>query len=168
MKHLKPLLVVIAVSLAFTGFSQELPRHVFSAGGGYYETAVIEASWTIGQAGPLATTYHPAIILSSGFQQLDDLPVSVTEINEEGEFLVYPNPCSDYVQLNATFELPTGVSYTLYDFSGKALISEKLSGENSYQEVIDLSNLPPGMYNLMIITASGTDKQFKSIKLIRM
>ena len=168
MKHFKPLLVVIAVSLAITGFSQELPRHVTSAGGGHYETVAIHASWTIGQAEPLATTYQPTLILSSGFQQLDDLPVSVTEINEEGEFLVYPNPCSDHVQLNVKFGLPTGVSYTLYDFSGKALISKKLSGESSYQEHIDLSNLPPGMYNLMLTTASGADKQMKSIKLIRM
>ena len=167
MKHLKPLFMVIAVSLTFTGFSQELPRHVFSSGGGNYESVAMHASWTIGQAEPVATTSQPTVILSSGFQQFDDQLVSVKEINEESEFLVYPNPCSDYVKLDATFELPTGMCYTLYDFSGRALLSKELSGQSSYQEVIDLSNLPPGMYNLMISNTSGVDKTYKSIKLIR-
>ncbi|MEA1897367.1 MAG: hypothetical protein U9N53_06850, partial [Bacteroidota bacterium] len=134
MKHLKLLLVVIAVLLAFTGYSQELPRHVFSSGGGDYESVVMHASWTIGQAEPVATTSQPTVILSSGFQQFDDQLVSVKERSEENEFLVYPNPCSDYVHLQMEFDQVTEITYTMYDFSGKALFSKDLSGHHSYQE----------------------------------
>ena len=159
--------MVIAVSLTFTGFSQEIPRHVFCSGGDNYETAAVQLSWTIGQAEPEATSYQPTVILSSGFQQFDDTPVTVMEINEESEFLVYPNPCNDYVRFYAKFELPTGICYTLYDFSGKKLLRKELSGQSSYQEVIDLNNLPPGIYNLMMTYTNGVDKSYKSIKLIR-
>ena len=167
MKHLKPLLVVIAVLLTFAGFSQELPRHVFSSGGGNYESVVMHVSWTIGQAEPVATTFQPTVILSSGFQQFDDQLVSVKERSEENEFLVYPNPCSDYVHLQMEFNQATEITYTLYDFSGKALFGKELSGHHSYREHIDLGELAPGMYNLMITNTNGVDKQIKSIKLIR-
>ena len=167
MKHLKPLLVVIAVLLTFTGYSQELPRHVFSSGGGDYESAAMHASWTIGQAEPVATTSQPSVILCPGSQQFDDQMVSVKENFEENEFLVYPNPCGDYVHLQMEFNQATEITYTLYDFSGKALFSKELSGHHSYREHIDLGELAPGMYNLMITNSSGVDKQIKSIKLIR-
>ena len=159
--------MVIVVSLTFTGFSQELPRHVFSSGGDNYATASVQLSWTIGQGEPEATTYQPGVILSSGFQQFDDMLISVEEISREQDILLYPNPCKDFVRVNAEFEQSTEVVYTLYDFSGKALFSKKLSGQSSYQEEIDLSNLPAGMYNVMLSIGSGADMQHQSIKLIR-
>ena len=168
MKHLKLLLIVIAVSLAYTGTSQELSRHVFSAGGGNYQTGAIHVSWTIGQAEPVATSYQPTVILSAGFQQFDDQLVSVEEVNVESNFQLYPNPCSDNIRLDVQFEQSSGLSYRLYDFSGKMLISKEIPGQaTSFQEVIDLSDLAPGMYNLMVITENGTTTSFKSIKLIR-
>ncbi|MCD4789097.1 MAG: T9SS type A sorting domain-containing protein [Bacteroidales bacterium] len=168
MKHLKLLLIVIAVSLAYTGTSQELSRHVFSAGGGNYESADMHVSWTIGQAEPVATSYQPTVIISAGFQQFDDQLVSVDEVSRENNFLVYPNPCSDFIRLDIQFEQSSSLSYRLYDFIGKMLINKKIPGQaTSYQEVIDLSDLAPGIYNLMVITESSTTTSIKSIKLIR-
>ncbi len=168
MKHLKLLLIVIAVSLAYTGTSQELSRHVFSAGGGNYQSAAMHVSWTIGQADPVATSYQPTVILSAGFQQFDDLLVSVEEVNMESIFQVYPNPCSDNIRLDVQFEQSSSLSYRLYDFSGKMLISKKIPGQATiFQEVIDLSDLAPGMYNLMVIIENANTKSYESIKLIR-
>ncbi len=167
MKHLKPLLMVIAVSLTFTGISQELPRHVFSSGGDNYSTASVQLSWTIGQAEPVATTYQPIVILSSGFQQFDDQLVSVREVGKDHKILLYPNPCKDFVRLELSFEQDTEVCYSLYDFSGRTLFQQKLSGQDSYQESIDLSDLPSGIYNLMLNIGSGNDRELKSFKLIR-
>ena len=159
--------MVIAVSLTITGFSQELPRHVFCSGGDSYEAAAVQLSWTIGQAEPLATTFHPGAILGSGFQQFDDQLVSVREINEDHAILLYPNPCHGQSWLKADFNQTTLICYTLYDFSGKALLSNELSGQLSYQEAIDLSNFPPGIYNLMLTMESGNRKYVESIKVIR-
>ena len=168
MKHLKLLLIVIAISLAYTGTSQELSRHVFSSGGGNYQTGAMHVSWTIGQAEPVATSYQPTVILSAGFQQFDNQLVSVQEVNVERFFQLYPNPCSDNIRLDVQFEQSSSLSYRLYDFSGKMLISKEIPGQaTSFQEVIDLSDLAPGMYNLMVITENGTTTSFKSIKLIR-
>ena len=168
MKHLKLLLIVIAVSLAYTGTSQELSRHVFSAGGGNYQSGAIHVSWTIGQAEPVATSYQPTVIISAGFQQFDDQMVSVEEVNVESNFLVYPNPCSEYIRLDVQFEQSSSLSYKLYDFSGKMLLSKEMPVQaTSFQEVIDLSDLAPGMYNLMVIIDNGNTTSYESIKLIR-
>ena len=159
--------MVIAVSLAFTGRSQEMPRHVFCSGGGSYQAAAIHASWTIGQAEPLATHYQPTVILGSGFQQFDDQPVSVREINRENVFLVYPNPCIDRVYLSADLENPAAVTLIIYDFSGKAVLNKSLPEQRTCREIIELGDLSPGMYNLMILQQSETEKRIESIKLIR-
>jgi len=161
------LFMVIAVSLMYTGYSQELPRHVFSSGGNNYATGAVQLSWTIGQAEPLATTQQPIVILSSGFQQFDDMLVSVREISEDHEILLYPNPCKDFAKLQMKFEQSTVICYTLYDFSGRALLSQKLSGQDSYMETISFDGLSPGIYNLMLTIESGENRETKSFKLIR-
>lgn len=160
--------MLIAVSIAGTALAQELPRHVFAAGGGNYESATVQASWTIGQSSPVATIVQAGMILNPGFQQFDDQLVSVTEIPQEGKFLVYPNPCSDFVQLDIQLEHAADLQYKLYDFSGKALLSKEIpSRVTSYQEVIDLSHLAPGMYHLIVVTISGNTASNESITIIR-
>jgi hypothetical protein len=168
MKQLKPLLIVIAVSLAFQCNAQDLSRLVFCAGGGSYQSGAMHLSWTIGQGQPVATSYQPTVILSPGFQQFDDQLVSVKEVNQDIEFQVYPNPFSSYVYLDVQLDQPSGMNYKLYDFSGKMLVNKEIpSRATSYQEVIDLSHLAPGMYNLTVVTEGETTSSVKSIKLIK-
>jgi hypothetical protein len=169
MKNVKLLLSAIAVSLALTATSQELPRHVFCTGGGHYQSAVMQVSWTIGQAEPVATTSQPTVIFCPGFQQYDDQAVSIQEIGNPGEFLVYPNPCRDFVILDVRLDAQSSLSYRLYDFSGKLLLSNAFSlYSDHFHEVIRLGDLPRGIYNLQLTAeAAGAEKYQKSIKLIR-
>lgn len=160
--------MLIAVMLAGTCIAQELPRHVFAAGGGSFQSGAMHASWTIGQSSPVASAAQPGLILCPGFQQFDDQMVSVAELSSENNLLVYPNPCGDFAHLNFQSEQNTDLQYYLYDISGKTLLSKEAhSGATGYQEVIDLSHLPPGMYHLMVITTSGNETNKESITLIR-
>jgi hypothetical protein len=167
MKHFKPFLMVMVVSLVLTGYSQELPRHVFCTGGDHHKTAVVELSWTIGQAEPEATTYQPNVILCSGFQQQDDMLVSVSDISDEQDVMFYPNPCTEQGILELTFRSATDACYTLYDLHGRALISSKLQNKSFYRERIDLVQLPPGIYNLYVSKRENGSEPIRSIKIIR-
>jgi hypothetical protein len=167
MKHLKPFLMVMVVSLVLTGYSQELPRHVFCTGGDHHKTAVVELSWTIGQAEPQATTYQPNVILCSGFQQHDDMLVSIEDKLDEHDILFYPNPCQQEGILELTFESSTNVNYVLYDLHGRALIRKKLQNSSNYKERIDLAQLPPGIYNLIVMKGENKSDPVRSIKIIR-
>ncbi|MEE4257346.1 MAG: T9SS type A sorting domain-containing protein [Bacteroidales bacterium] len=168
MKHLKPMmLLVIVVSCSLAGFSQELPRHVFCSGGDHYQTATVQLSWTIGQDEPLAANHQPTVILCSGFQQFDDQLVSVRETEDDHQITLYPNPCKDFVRLDASFDQNTSIAYTLYDLHGRALQKDRFSNKKLYREEISLSEFSPGIYNLMIIIGDGENAQLKSIKIIR-
>jgi len=168
MKQFKPmLLLVIIVSCVLAGFSQEMPRHVFCAGGGNYETATVQLSWTIGQDQPLATTHDPIVILCSGFQQFDDQLVSVREEIPEHQITLYPNPCIDFVRLEASFDQNTPMAFTLFDLHGRALLKDRFSDKKSYHEEIKLGGISPGIYNLVFIIGTGENAQTKSIKIIR-
>jgi hypothetical protein len=167
MKHFKPFLMVMVVSLVLTGYSQELPRHVFCTGGDHHKTAVVELSWTIGQGEPEATTYHPNVILCSGFQQQDDMLVSVEDIRDEHCILFYPNPSPGQGILELSFETPTEVNYVLYDLHGRALISKKLQNSSNYRENIDLYHLSPGIYNLFVTKGGNASDPVRSIKIFR-
>ena len=168
MKQLKLLLFLMTVSLAHTSSAQMLPRHVFCSGGGNFESAAIHVSWTIGQAEPVATFYEPTIIFSAGFQQFDDQPVMLQEMSGKSEIMVYPNPCNDFVCLDFQSEKSARLSYKLYDFSGKILINKDIPGQASrIQELIELTDLAPGMYNLMVVTENDNIKSYESFKLIR-
>ena len=169
MKNFKPFIVVIAIFMALSAYTQEMPRHVYSAGGGNYESAVMHVSWTIGQAEPLTTTYKPTVILGSGFQQQDDIPVFVKEVEQEAKLLLYPNPCNDLVRLDIEMEEEiSSISWSLFDFSGKLIINKEVSvNARQLSELINLGALPPGVYNLRIVYYRGDEAASESIKLIR-
>ena len=168
MKHMKLLLMLIAITLAGSALSQEMPRHVFAAGGGNFESSAMHVSWTIGQSSPVETSSGAGIIFSPGFQQFDDQMVSVKENSIEGSFLVFPNPCTEFVQIDIELERTATIDYILYDFSGKMLLNKEIpTRATNHQEVIDLHDLAPGMYNLMLQINNGSTISQESIKLIK-
>ncbi len=168
MKHSKSLIVVIAVLFTCVAYAQEMPRHAFSAGGGNYESVVIHVSWTIGQAEAVATSYEPEVILSPGFQQYDDFTVSLPEIEQESSIQVYPNPCSKFVHLNIESGQSAVLSYRLCDYCGRTLVVKAFpQNATSINEIIDLSKMAPGLYNLMVIMEDDNTISYESIKLIR-
>jgi hypothetical protein len=167
MKRVKPLLLVMVVTLTLTGYSQELSRHVFCTAGDHHKTAVVELAWTIGQAEPEATTFHPTVILCSGFQQQDDMLVSVEETEDGQEILFYPNPCSGQAFMKISLKTASDVTYTMYDLHGRIVLNGELQGQSYYYKHLDLGDLPPGIYNLFISYGSDQSNPIKSLKIIK-
>lgn len=159
--------MVMVVSLALTGYSQELSRHVFCTAGDHHKTAVVELAWTIGQAEPGATTFHPTLILCSGFQQQDDMLVSVKETEDGQQALFYPNPCTGQAFLELSLKTATDVSYTMYDLHGRVVINGELQGQAYYSKQLDLGDLPPGIYNLIILHSKDRSELIRSLKIIK-
>jgi hypothetical protein len=72
---------------------------------------------------------------------------SVKEINTEGT-LCYPNPCSSYATIDFTTNNSDNVRITLSGVDGKPvqLIADELMSAGQQKIVIDVSNLPTGIY----------------------
>jgi hypothetical protein len=84
--------------------------------------------------------------------------VGVTEFKNNNLFSVYPNPAKNQLNIKADVLLLNS-NYTIYDYTGKLVLSGKLTSENS---IIELNNLSQGIY---LLTVGDNKKQtFKIVK----
>lgn len=161
------LLSVIAVSLLQPCQAQTMPRHTVSAGSGNFESSLLQVSWSIGQSEPIESVTQPTVILHGGFQQYDAVPVSVPEPYREEDILIYPNPCHDYIILNAKLREPSVLSYQIHDIRARSLISgAEQAASGTFIKKIDLSKLLPGIYHLQISVRENSMPKMHSLKII--
>ena len=80
--------------------------------------------------------------------------------NKGGSISIIPNPASDKVQISVPNDAFSDILITLYDLSGRQVLSQKSNAANTN---IDLSNLAKGVY-LMEVQA---DKVMYKEKVVR-
>ena len=80
------------------------------------------------------------------------------EENTNTNFEFYPNPTTHQIAINVEKQL-LGSVYTIYDYTGKSILSGKILSE---QSVIDLVDLSKGIYLLSI--GENLERTFKVIK----
>ena len=95
-------------------------------------------------------------------QEITDLYTSstlgISEVSQSNLFSVYPNPANSHINVKADAKL-LGSVYTIYDNTGKVILSGKINSENT---VIELGNLSEGIYLFNI--GVNTKNTFKIIK----
>jgi hypothetical protein len=84
--------------------------------------------------------------------------VGINEFTQDNLFSVYPNPAKSQINVKADAKL-LGTIYTVYDNSGKLVLSGKINSENT---VIDLGNLSGGIY--LFSVGENMKQTFKVIK----
>jgi minor extracellular serine protease Vpr len=87
---------------------------------------------------------------SSESAVMNTSPTSISNIENQTGISIYPNPASQ--QLNIKFDNSfKNLSYTIYDNSGKIVLSDKLNNINKGDiKTINLGNLPNGIYNVKL------------------
>lgn len=102
--------------------------------------------------------------MAEGVQQPYEISV-VTTIEDGVDALpgisVYPNPTNNHLSLRMEELEIKGLSYQLYDMTGKLLEGEKIT---SSQSRINMENIAPGTYILKVIHKGKQLKTFKVIK----
>lgn len=78
--------------------------------------------------------------------------------NTHTNFEFYPNPTTHQITINVEKQL-LGSVYTIYDYTGKSILTGKILSE---QSVIDLGDLSKGIYLLSI--GENLERRFKVIK----
>ena len=78
--------------------------------------------------------------------------------NTHTNFEFYPNPTTHQITINVEKQL-LGSVYTIYDYTGKSILTGKILSE---QSVIDLGDLSKGIYLLSI--GENLERKFKLIK----
>lgn len=93
---------------------------------------------------------------------IDDFNNRISKIN------IYPNPATDVLNIKFTnltyFELENGIfNLVVLDMLGRAQISKQLSGAD-FENGLSISNLPTGVYVIVISNNNGFSKSLKFIK----
>ena len=105
------------------------------------------------------------ISLSDSILARDTVPVGVAEtINQPASNVhVYPNPFTDYLNIDFGGQISGVVSTEVWDLSGKRIYAKSFINGTSNHLQIDPAINTPGFY-LMKVTANGEEHYFKLVK----
>lgn len=85
------------------------------------------------------------------------------EINENDFIRVYPNPTSNFINIELNNIIYSDIKLEIYDITGRIVILQKFVYRNKYE--LDISKLSTGIYLLNISTDDG--ENIKSEKIIK-
>ena len=148
------LLILPLLFFGSVGFGQE----VVATQGDSYTNSSGSIDFTIGEV-VINTGSDGSNDLTQGFHQTNWNFVSIEDHVPSYEAIIFPNPTSEVLNIRtSTFE---NVTYTLYDARGKLVIQDKLS---SVKTLIQVSQLAPGAYSLILNNDTQNLKTFQLIK----
>lgn len=141
---------------------QSLAPEVISSAGNYYDNGTVSLSWTLGES-VTETVTDGNTILTQGFQQSRYDIVAVENIEQNLNISLYPNPTSQY--LNLDWEIPgeNSIIVELVDMTGKTLVSKSYK-ETKSQKQINLSTYPAAEYFVKVSSGSNILKTYKVTK----
>ncbi len=154
----KILLLTFVISSFYLGTNAQ---EVIATSGDYSETTIGSLSWTIGE--PIIENVSGTNnILTQGFHQSK---LTVTTINEipglEMNITVYPNPASDYLNVEVKTDQQKEFQINLFDLNGKLIMQKDFS---SGKETLDMQNYHPAIY---ILKVSTNNKEIKTYKIVK-
>ena len=149
------LTAILSVPLFVT--AQSTSPDVISSAGDHYVGTNTQWSWTIGE--PVIQTYSGSnAMLSQGLHQPSLIITGIEDKKAGAAFKVYPNPAGEMINIESSNKGAT-YSVTLYDLSGKLLLSETANAGTS---TINFSGYANGTYVLNL-----TDEQSQIIKTVK-
>ena len=161
MRHKKlKLSAVLLLGLGLTGLQAQ---ESVNTTGGNASGSGGSASYSVGQI-TYQTNTGTSGSVAEGVQKPYEISVETGIEEAKGINLLvsaYPNPTTDFLQLQVESEKLKDLSYQLYDMNGKLLQNKELTKPKTQ---IDMSSLVPATYLVRVIAESKSIKEFKIIK----
>jgi len=88
--------------------------------------------------------------------------LSSSHFTQDLKINIYPNPATDFINIEADVEISKQVVFTIYNTAGKRVLLQNVKN-SSFQHQINVSTLQPGVYFLQIEDES-IKQSFKFIK----
>lgn len=160
---MKKIILILLMVLGYSiGHCQALKPDVIATAGSFYANNTYSVSWTIGECIP--ETYANATNkLTQGFQQgIYDIK-TVADYTENGmKINLYPNPATDFINLEMQMTDQKDYFYQLFDTNGKCLKNQKITSVQSQINLVGYSS------NSYILNVFSTDqKLLKSFKILK-
>lgn len=155
---IKKLLIATLLLGAFQAQAQEA---VATAGGNASGTNG-NVSYTVGQVVYTTNTGTTGSV-AQGVQQPFEIQIvlGADNFNINLQLAVYPNPTTNWLQLEVRNTDFANLSYQLFDLNGKMILNEKITAETSS---IQMERLPAAIFLLKVVSNNKEVKTFKIIK----
>ena len=160
MKRILPFLsMVLSCTLVYC---QSLNPTVIATAGSFYANANNSVSWTIGECIP-ETFSDSNNKLTQGFQQgIYEIKTAIDYTENVLKVNLYPNPATDFVNLEILTQNKKDFTFRLFDAYGKCLKNEKIATVKSEINLIGYSG---GIFILNVF--ENENKLLKSFKIIK-
>jgi hypothetical protein len=124
---------------------------------------VYMTGYTQSNSGIATTGAHQAVNGNSGYSdaflvKFNGISLGINETINDKLFSIYPNPAQSIVNVKADAKL-IGTVYTIYDNTGKVVLSGTINAENTS---VELGNLSAGIY--LFSVGENVKQTFKVIK----
>lgn len=153
---MKALFILTIILLPAGLLAQTAERQVIGTAGAYTEAGGVSQSYTVGEMAT-ATLSEGTIILTQGFQQSDDLSVSIDEPKLDFSAVAFPNPTMDGVTLDLNADRAIDLRIDLYDSAGKQfpVAESNIQLTGNTQQHINLIGFASGTYFIRLTDESG-------------
>jgi len=157
MKPLKHLIVFLLISGSIYAQEAIVTTGNDAIGAGGY------VSYSVGQ---IANSYQEGASgsINQGVQQPFEILVVLSTNDNFGinlSMVVYPNPTTDYLNLNIDQYNGEELTFQLYDLLGRVISQNRITGNSTR---INMSGLPTATYLLTVSSGNTSVKQFRIIK----
>lgn len=177
MRKVLPLLLLICLLLTTTKMihAQSVRPMVLNVTGGSHSFGYTNIDWSVGEMPLVNTGYNQVVVVvTNGFlQPFTEKPGEINNSNTftPDEIRVFPNPATNYVEINFLTQQKGNMRFRLYNGIGQLLFEKEFYSFGIGRiERIDLQRLPATEYFLQVIldpeTGSvGKKGGYKIIKL---
>jgi hypothetical protein len=149
--------------ISFNMQAQSLERKVIASGGASI-TSPLQVDYTIGEMAVETATVSNSIILTQGFQQ--PYYVIIPNNNIFPYLVIYPNPAAGNALARFVLAAPAKMTISIYDATGKLMISEQVNYTNGeMQYIIRSRQWAQGSYFIRFALQDGSSVGKQLIKL---
>lgn len=148
-------------------FGQDIPMQVVASAGGYYSSANLSVSWTVGE--PVISTLTSAnVILTQGFQQgnLFGTGIPINPNLNSFSLKMFPNPAINKVYFDVNnLKVKGAFIVAVYDITGRSIITQNLGQyDNQEQMELSVSFLKSGLYLVKVRIGNFNSDVIKFVK----
>ena len=152
----------LLIATLFLGAFQAQAQESVATSGGNASGTNGNVSYTVGQV--VYTTYTGTTgSVAQGVQQPFEIQtvLGTENFNINLQLAVYPNPTTNWLQLEVRNTDFANLSYQLFDLNGKMILNEKITAETSS---VQMEHLPAAIFLLKVVNNNKEVKTFKIIK----
>ena len=152
----------LLIATLFLGAFQAQAQESVATSGGNASGTNGNVCYTVGQE--VYTTYTGTTgSVAQGVQQPFEIQtvLGADNFNINLQLAVYPNPTTNWLQLEVRNTDFSNLSYQLFDLNGKMILNEKITAETSS---IQMERLPAAIFLLKVVNNNKEVKTFKIIK----